>query len=36
MAKLKKYYNLMGGGDLQWFLGIKIIRDERKEYVALT
>ena len=27
MAKLKKRYNLTGGGDLQWFLGIKIIRN---------
>ena len=27
MAKLKKRYNLTGGGDLQWFLEIEIIRD---------
>ena len=27
MAKLKKRYDLMGGGDLQWFLGMEIIRD---------
>ena len=27
VAKLKKRYNLTGGGDLQWFLGIEIIRD---------
>ena len=35
MVKLKKYYDLTGGGDLQWFLGIKIIRDRYKGYVAL-
>ena len=27
MVKLKKCYNFTGGKDLQWFLGIKIIRD---------
>ena len=27
MAELKKRYNLTGGKDLQWFLGIDIIRD---------
>ena len=36
MAELKKYYNFTGGGDLQWFLGIEIIRDRCKGYVALT
>ena len=35
IVKLKKCYNLMGGRDLQWFLGIKIIRDRRRRYVAL-
>ena len=25
MAELKKRYNLTGGKDLQWFLGIEII-----------
>ena len=25
IVKLKKYYNLTGGGDLQWFLEIEII-----------
>ena len=35
MAKLKKHYNLIGGGDLQWFLGMEIIQDRRKGYVAL-
>ena len=36
MAKLKKRYNLTGGGDLQWFLGMEIIGDRRKGYAALT
>ena len=35
MVKLKKRYNLTGGEDLQWFLGIKIIQDRRKGYVTL-
>ena len=35
MVKLKKHYNFIGGGDLQWFLGMEIIRDRRKGYVAL-
>ena len=35
MAELKKRYNLTGGEDLQWFLGIKIIRDRYRGYVAL-
>ena len=32
MAELKKRYDLTGGGDLQWFLGIEIIRDRRRGY----
>ena len=36
MAELKKYYNLTGGRDLQWFLGIEIIQDRYKRYAALT
>ena len=36
VAKLKKRYNLTGGGNLQWFLGIEIIRDRRRGYAALT
>ena len=36
MAELKKRYNLTGGGNLQWFLGIEIIRDRHKRYAALT
>ena len=35
IAKLKKRYDLMGGGDLQWFLGMEIIRDWHKGYAAL-
>ena len=35
MAELKKRYDLTGGGDLQWFLGIKIIRDRHRGYAAL-
>ena len=27
MVELKKHYDLTGGGDLQWFLGIEIVRD---------
>ena len=27
VVKLKKRYNLMGDKDLQWFLGMEIIRD---------
>ena len=36
MAELKKRYNLTGGGDLQWFLGMEIIRDRRGGHAALT
>ena len=35
MAKLKKRYNLTGGGDLQWFLGMEIIWDRRRGYAML-
>ena len=35
MVELKKRYNFMGGGNLQWFLGIKIIRDRYRGYVTL-
>ena len=35
MAELKKRYNLTGGGDLQWFLGMEIIQDQYKGYVIL-
>ena len=35
MVKLKKRYNLIGGKDLQWFLGIEIIQDRYKGYTAL-
>ena len=27
IAELKKRYEFTGGGNLQWFLGMKIIRD---------
>ena len=35
IAELKKRYNLTGGEDLQWFLGIEIIQDRRKGYITL-
>ena len=35
MVKLKKRYNLTGGEDLQWFLGMEIIRDRYKGYAVL-
>ena len=35
MVKLKKRYDLTGGGDLQWFLGMEIIQDRCKGYVIL-
>ena len=35
MAELKKRYDFIGGGDLQWFLGMEIIRDRHKGYVTL-
>src|SRR5712664_1974299 len=28
--KLKQHYNLEGGNDLQWFLGIRILRDRER------
>ena len=36
VAELKKRYELTGGGNLQWFLGMEIIRDRRRGYAALT
>ena len=35
MVELKKYYNLIGGENLQWFLGIEIIRDRYRGYAML-
>ena len=35
MAELKKRYNLTGGGNLQWFLGMKIMQDRYRGCVAL-
>ena len=35
MAELKKRYNLTGGGNLYWFLGIEIIRNRCRGYVIL-
>ena len=36
IVELKKHYNFTGDGDLQWFLGIKIVRDRCKGYAVLT
>ena len=34
--KLKQHYNLEGGNDLQWFLGIRILRDREKRIIWLS
>ena len=34
--ELKKQYNLDGGKELQWFLGIRIIRDRSKKLIWLS
>lgn len=34
--KLKQHYNLEGGNDLQWFLGIGILRDREKRIIWLS
>jgi len=31
--KLRQHYNLEGGNDLQWFLGIRILRDREKRII---
>ena len=36
VAELKKKYNLSGGEDLKWFLGIEVIRDREGRYTWLS
>jgi len=36
MNKLKQHYNPQGGNDLQWFLGIRILRDREKRIIWLS
>ncbi|XDG02528.1 hypothetical protein ABKA04_002143 [Annulohypoxylon sp. FPYF3050] len=36
IEKIKKKYHLTGGGDLQWFLGIAVLRDRSKKLVWLS
>lgn len=36
IERLKARYALSGGGDLQWFLGIEIIRDRQKRLIWLS
>jgi hypothetical protein len=36
MDNLKKEYTITGGEDLQWFLGIRIIRDREKRLIWLS
>jgi hypothetical protein len=33
---LKQTYNLTGGGNLQWFLGIEVVRDRNKKLIWLS
>jgi hypothetical protein len=35
LQKLKQQYNLDGGNELQWFLGIRIIRDRERKLIWL-
>jgi hypothetical protein len=35
-TKLKEHYTLTGGHDLQWFLGIEVIRDRTKRLIWLS
>lgn len=36
VADLKAHYDLTGGQDLQWFLGIEVIRDRKKRLIWLS
>ena len=36
MWKLQTKYNIAGGDDLQWFLGIEIIRDRQNRLIWLS
>ena len=35
-AQLRSKYNLTGGGELQWFLGIEVLRDRKKRLIWLS
>jgi hypothetical protein len=36
ISQLRERYNLTGGGNLQWFLGIEILRDRAKKLIWLS
>jgi len=36
IRSLKSRYKMTGGGDLQWFLGIEVIRDRRQQTIQLS
>ncbi|PWO19563.1 calcium-binding mitochondrial carrier protein Aralar2, partial [Pyrenophora tritici-repentis] len=36
MDQLKQRYSITGGDDLQWFLGIEVIRDRSKQLIHLS
>lgn len=36
VQKLKSFYDLIGGDDLQWFLGIEVIRDRNAGLIWLS
>ena len=36
VEKLKNRYSLSGGNELQWFLGIEILRDREKRLIWLS
>jgi len=36
IAQLRSKYNLTGGGELQWFLGIEVLRDRKKRLIWLS
>ncbi|KAE8548982.1 hypothetical protein EYB25_009365 [Talaromyces marneffei] len=36
MARLRKKYNITGGEDLDWFLGMRIVRDREKKLIWLS
>ena len=36
IRSLKSRYKMIGGGDLQWFLGIEVIRDRRQQTIQLS
>jgi hypothetical protein len=36
LGELKRIYTLQGGQDLQWFLGVEVIRDRRRRLIWLS